>query len=277
MHWERIYAKWTLKLIGVPQRCNSNFISPYKCHGLSSCAIFAELLSSESYRTDLITSQHRSGIGLVQQGLPKLILTQIYVALWRQLPQCIRSAARFRQISSTILSDVMRSNGTRSLWRIDKLQTCIVIWAWLEHHDDVIKWKHFPRYWPFVRRIHRSPVNSPHKGQWRGALMFTLICVWINGWVNNREAGDLRRNRAHYDVIVMYIHIPSRHPCKHFLRLLKKTVHIIANIRDIAKTGQIRNGVFLRFCLCLQVFCYIVVDQSVGVVKELLKWCRKER
>ena len=70
-------------------------------------------------------------------------------------------------------------------------------------HDDVIKWKHFPRYWPFVRVIHRSPVNVPHKGQWRGALMFSLICVWINGWVNNREAGDLRRYRAHYDVTVM--------------------------------------------------------------------------
>ena len=69
--------------------------------------------------------------------------------------------------------------------------------------DDVIKWKHFPRNWPFVRGIHRSPVNSPHKGQWRGALMFCLICVWINGWVNNREAGDLRRYRAHYDVIVL--------------------------------------------------------------------------
>ena len=71
------------------------------------------------------------------------------------------------------------------------------------HSMDVIKWKHFPRYWPFVRGIHRSPVNSPHKGQWGGALMFTLICARINGWVNNREAGDLRRHRAHYDVIVM--------------------------------------------------------------------------
>ena len=70
-------------------------------------------------------------------------------------------------------------------------------------HDDVIKWKHFPRYWPFVRGIHRSPVNSPHKGQWRGALMFSLICTRVNGWVNNREAGELRRYRAHYDVIVM--------------------------------------------------------------------------
>ena len=71
------------------------------------------------------------------------------------------------------------------------------------NHDDVIKWKHFPRYWPIVRGIHRSPVNSPHKGQWRVALMFSLICARINGWINNREAGDLRRYRAHYDVIVM--------------------------------------------------------------------------
>ena len=47
------------------------------------------------------------------------------------------------------------------------------------------------------------PVNSPHKGQWRGALMFPLICAWIHDWVNNREAGDLRRYRGHYDVNVM--------------------------------------------------------------------------
>ena len=74
-------------------------------------------------------------------------------------------------------------------------------------HDDVIKWKQFPRYWPFVRGIHRSPVNSPHKGQWRGALMFSLICTRINGWVNNDGAGDLRRHRAHYDVTVMTISV----------------------------------------------------------------------
>ena len=47
----------------------------------------------------------------------------------------------------------------------------------------------------------RWPVDSPHKSQWRGALMFCLI--WINGWVNNRDAGDLRRHRAHYDITVM--------------------------------------------------------------------------
>ena len=61
----------------------------------------------------------------------------------------------------------------------------------------------FVRYWPFVRGIHRWPVNSHHKDQWRRASMFSLICAWINIWVNNREAGDLRRNRAQYDVIVM--------------------------------------------------------------------------
>ena len=51
--------------------------------------------------------------------------------------------------------------------------------------------------------IHWSPVNSPHKGQWHGALIFPLICTWINGWINNREAGDLRPYHAHYDVTVM--------------------------------------------------------------------------
>ena len=47
-----------------------------------------------------------------------------------------------------------------------------------------------------------GPRWIPRKGQWRGALMFSLICARINGWVNNREADDLRRLRAHYDVIV---------------------------------------------------------------------------
>ena len=70
-------------------------------------------------------------------------------------------------------------------------------------HDDVMKWKHFPLYWSFVRGIHRSPVNSPLKGQWHGALMFHLICARTNSWASNENAGDLRRHRAHYDVIEM--------------------------------------------------------------------------
>ena len=80
--------------------------------------------------------------------------------------------------------------------------TFVSYFIWLKH-DDVIKWKHFPRYWPFVRGIQLCPVNSLHKGHWRGALMFSLVCVWINGSVNSREAGDFRRHRAHYGVIVV--------------------------------------------------------------------------
>ena len=76
------------------------------------------------------------------------------------------------------------------------------------NYDDVIKWKHFPRYWPFVRGIRRSPVTSPHKHQLRRPLMFSLTCARTNGWVNNRYAGDLRRHRANYDVTVMKKYIP---------------------------------------------------------------------
>ena len=111
----------------------------------------------------------------------------------------------FKMIVSLKSSIICYHLDSRYLW------WCL-IWGWLSNeacvmiwhcHDDVIKWKHFPRYWPFVPGIHRSPVNSLHKGQWGGALMFSLICTWINGSVNNREAGDLRRHRAHYDVMVM--------------------------------------------------------------------------
>ena len=93
-------------------------------------------------------------------------------------------------------------------------------------HDDVIKWKHFPRHWPFVR----SPVNSPHKGQWRRALMFSLTCVWINGWVNNGEAGDLRRYRAYYDVTVMRIRGPEVLCCVESTTTSKsKALNILVN------------------------------------------------
>ena len=60
---------------------------------------------------------------------------------------------------------------------VTPLPFMVVLMTAVPCHDDVIKWKHFLRYWPFVRIIHRSPVNSPHKGHWRGALMFSLICV----------------------------------------------------------------------------------------------------
>ena len=75
---------------------------------------------------------------------------------------------------------------------------CIMSWWRLQ------KWKHFLCYWPFVWGIQRSSVNSLHKGQWREALMCSLICAWINGWVYNDEAGDLKCHCAHYDITVMW-------------------------------------------------------------------------
>ena len=82
------------------------------------------------------------------------------------------------------------------------------------HNGGVIKWKHFLRYWPSGRGIHRSSVNSPQKGQWHGALMFVFICAWTNGWVNNHDAGDLRRHRVHYDVTIMVSDCFSARPSR---------------------------------------------------------------
>ena len=66
-----------------------------------------------------------------------------------------------------------------------------VLSHWSTHHDDVTKWRHFPRYWPFVRIINRSPLSSP------------LICAWTNGWANTGDAGDFRGHHAQYSVTVM--------------------------------------------------------------------------
>ena len=68
-------------------------------------------------------------------------------------------------------------------------------------HDDVIKWKHFPRYWSF--RNSRVPVEFPAQRPltWSFDVFYDLRLN--NAWVNNREAGDLRRRHAHYGVIVI--------------------------------------------------------------------------
>ena len=52
--------------------------------------------------------------------------------------------------------------------------------------------------------VHRSTKDFPHKGQWHRALMFSLICAWTYGWANHRDAGDLRRHQAYYDVTLMH-------------------------------------------------------------------------
>ena len=89
------------------------------------------------------------------------------------------------------------------------------------------------------------PVNSPHKGQWCGTLMFSLICVWINGWVNNREAGDLRRYRTHYDVTAMF-----RYRAELLHRYKKDTIcHVnMAQLWDLSNCVLEKTTVLKIYC-----------------------------
>ena len=70
-------------------------------------------------------------------------------------------------------------------------------------HDDVIKWKHFPRYWPLARE--KPPVTGGFPSQKPVAWSFEVFFIWTNGWASNRDGGDLIRHRAHYGVTVILI------------------------------------------------------------------------
>ena len=93
---------------------------------------------------------------------------------------------------------IMRQSATKDRWLMDVHPKVFAV-PWWRHQMET-----FSALLAICAGNHRSPVNSPHKGQWRGALMFSLICVWLIDWVNNHEADDLRRYRAHYDVTVMW-------------------------------------------------------------------------
>ena len=97
----------------------------------------------------------------------------------------------------------MTQNATRIQWTICLRFTPTHYW-----HDDVIKWNIFRVTGPLWGESTGFPVDSHHKGQWRVTLMLSLICAWTNDWASNQDAGNLRRHRAYYDVIVMsYIHV----------------------------------------------------------------------
>ena len=101
-----------------------------------------------------------------------------------------------------------------------------------------------------------GPGNSPHKGQWRGALMFSLIYAWINDWVNNREAGDLRRQRDHYDVIVMNIQNQNHKNAWYILHylcnsnLLRVMMNHVRNLFISASTFNNSSGNQLWYVVC---------------------------
>ena len=100
-------------------------------------------------------------------------------------------------INIFILKCVLFSSKRWAVWHTT-LVSCLSASSWWRHQMEIFSAL-------LVLCVGNSPVNSPHKGQWRGALVFSSISFWTNGWVSNRGAGDLRRHRAHYDVTVMYL------------------------------------------------------------------------
>ena len=128
----------------------------------------------------------------------------------------------FRAISLTLGHRTIASVPIKQLWRIWVHQSLKYFGnSWFSHNETTMTSSNgniFRVTGPLCREF----TGHPHKGQWRGALVFSLICAWINGWVNNCEAGDLRRHRAHYDIIVMPCTI---HPCSYFRsRLFQKQI-----------------------------------------------------
>ena len=107
---------------------------------------------------------------------------------------CVKGLSQYRKF-------VRNSSWPFSWWRHGmETRSALLVVAWWRHQMGT-----FSVLMALVRGIHRSPVNSPHKSQWRGALMFSLICLdqIEQSWASNRDAGDLRRHHVHYGVAVM--------------------------------------------------------------------------
>ena len=125
--------------------------------------------------------------------------------------------------------------------------------------------------------FYRYPVSSPHKGQWRGALMSSLICVWINTWVNNREAGDLIRYHAHYDVTVMANwHLFSgrqqrKHQSSSLLALCKGTPWVIGEFPS-ERTSYSEGGPCHGVIVGDMIYCFFCKVTRLFVICWCLLW-----
>ena len=136
------------------------------------------------------------------------------------------------------------------------------------------------------RNMHTwSPVDSPHKGQWRGALMFSLICAWTNAWADNREVGDLRRHRAHCNVTVIKQNKANKTVCKDVCNDLLKlnmiegrmgifwTINYLLPIKPLGISfGEILIKFQKEFCQ-LYTFPYVYMSSKCF----MSKWSSSER
>ena len=113
----------------------------------------------------------------------------------------------------------------------------------------------------------RSSVDSPHKGQWHGAKMFSLICAWTNTWANNRDAGGLRRYRVHYDVTVMELNIKME---SSHIKSLIEFIHVIVTITSSHSirvhnitTYDIWWSIFLLLITETFTICWLFITKSL--------------
>ena len=176
--------------------------------------------------------------------------------------------------------------GVQCSWvAVEVVRECCVWYSWLLAFPLVSIyswWRHQMETFSALLGIcagnfHRSPVNSPHKGQWRGDLMFSLICVWINGWRNNREAGDLRRHPTHCDLIVMSA--LKRSQWRHYFSEYKScTCSILVRItrsRLLSSHVTVRYGMSLRNGLV----CYLcrgsLIQSGAVITQSILKSIHK--
>ena len=166
-------------------------------------------------------------------------------------------------------------------------------------YDDVIKWKHFPRNWPLVWWIHRSPVNFPHKGQWRGALMSSLIYAWIKvvseqswGWwfetpshlfwrhcneINGFLSSVISDVRGHtvkfwYIQISCVVEFCNNNHNQYMLYLLIKTIWLYATILRIGNLTK-RSELALFWCVVVWLrYPYRSLETSHATLHFLCVW-----
>ena len=125
------------------------------------------------------------------------------------------------------------------------------------YHDDVIKWKHFPRHWPFARGIRQSPANSSHKGQWSGDVMSSLICCHnVSYEIKNYTNCDwtilsLWLNHFVQYVIIQVLELMQMHPKERLRRVILTASWFIA-----INVGQFVPENSLRFLWHILIFSW---------------------
>ena len=162
------------------------------------------------------------------------VFTKVFIIKWNNLVKSFIELARWLFIVIPIFSHTQAQMFGLCIHIGVQVRyiNCLCTTSWRRHHMET-----FSASLALCAGIHRSPVNSPHKSQWRGALMFSLICAWISSWENNREASGLRRQGAHYDVTVMFYqhvnqrrgpaHCTSAAPCKLNIRVHIDAIHCL--------------------------------------------------